>query len=126
MSQRYLVDLTIGTPPQHFALALDSGSTDIWVPTANSSGCRPNCPPPTFDPADSATIRALGLPFNATYGLTPDLRVPGEYYNDTLRLGRAIIPNMTGRQAIRSSSFVNAFQVNAVHISMLTSMVSCW
>ena len=97
--QRYLVNLTIGTPPQHFALAIDTGSADLWVPKPNSTGCQPNCPPPTFNVADSSTIRALGLPFNATYGLTPDLQVTGEYYNDTLHLGSAVIPNMTGKHA---------------------------
>lgn len=97
LQQRCLVNLTIGTPPQSFALALDSASTDIWVPTANSSACRPNCPPPTFEPATSSTINELDIGFNATYGLTPDLQVTGEYYTDTLKSGGAVIPNMTGK-----------------------------
>jgi hypothetical protein len=27
----YLVNATVGTPPQHFSLQLDTGSSDIWV-----------------------------------------------------------------------------------------------
>lgn len=96
--------MAIGTPPQTFALALDSASTDVWVPTANSSGCRPNCPPPTFDPANSSTIKELDIIFNATYGLTPDLQVTGEYYNDTLKVGNAIIPDMTGKSLSANKS----------------------
>lgn len=93
--QRYLINLTVGTPPVSFAVTADTGSADLWFPLANSSGCSPNCPPPTYDPSASSTSIDLGYPFNSTYGLTPDLQVTGEYYNDTVHLGSAVIPQMT-------------------------------
>ena len=93
--QRYLNNVTVGIPPVSFAVTADTGSADLWFPLANSSGCFPNCPPPTYDPTASSTSVDLGYPFNATYGLTPDLQVTGEYYNDTVHLGSAVIHQMT-------------------------------
>ena len=77
---------------------LDTGSSDLWVPAPNSSGCLPDpCPFPTFDLANSSTASATGLTFNASYGSRPDLQVVGPYINDTVRIGGAVIPNMTGK-----------------------------
>ena len=83
--QRYNINIAIGTPPQPFSLLFDTASTDVWVPQANSTGCASNCPP-GFDfnlTASSSTV-ATGIPFDARYGLTPDLAVIGHYYNDTV------------------------------------------
>jgi hypothetical protein len=34
----YLINVTVGTPPQQFSLQLDTGSSDIWVSWTRSSG----------------------------------------------------------------------------------------
>jgi hypothetical protein len=95
--QRYTMNVTLGTPPQRFGLTIDSGSADTWVPAANSSGCAPSCPPGySYDPSASSTIVDLDLVFNATYGLTPEFHMVGEYYNDTVGIGDARIADMTG------------------------------
>lgn len=35
----YMVNVTIGTPPQPLTLQLDTGSSDTWVPGANTTVC---------------------------------------------------------------------------------------
>lgn len=43
----YFASVAIGNPGQKFDLQLDTGSSDIWVPSASSATCRsknPGCP----------------------------------------------------------------------------------
>jgi len=35
----YFASCTVGTPPQKLTLQLDTGSSDIWVPSVDSSAC---------------------------------------------------------------------------------------
>lgn len=41
----YFIELGIGTPPQPVQLAIDTGSSDMWVPLTNASHClKSECP----------------------------------------------------------------------------------
>jgi hypothetical protein len=96
--QHYLVNITVGTPPNLYTVMFDTGSTDFWLPAWNSSGCAPNpCKPGTFNPAASETAVDINIPFNVSYGLTPGSGMLGEYYNDSVSLGSAALTRQTVR-----------------------------
>jgi hypothetical protein len=84
--QRYNISVSVGNPSQSFNLLFDTGASDVLLPKANSSGCAPTCPP-GFDSFPSSSVVDLHIPYDARYGLTPDLAVIGEYYNDTVAIG---------------------------------------
>jgi hypothetical protein len=87
-NQRYNISIAVGTPPQTYNILFDTGSTDVWVPNVNSSGCAPNCPAGFgFIPSTSSSIVGPTEIYDARYGLTPDLAIRGNYYNDTISVG---------------------------------------
>lgn len=91
----YSVNLTIGTPPQSFLLDLDTGSTDLWVNTANSVYCLDgNCYGGTFDPSNSSTynVEYAGA-FNITYA--DNSNASGDYSTDVVQIGNITLTNQT-------------------------------
>ncbi|KAI1853580.1 hypothetical protein JX266_001564 [Neoarthrinium moseri] len=96
--QRYLLNVTVGTPPQPFSLIIDTASADFLLPLPNSTGCAPEaCPLGSYDPADSQSSRALGTPYNAIFGVvpSPETTAEGAYFSDSVEVGGLSIPNMT-------------------------------
>ncbi|KAL5411729.1 hypothetical protein PMIN04_010155 [Paraphaeosphaeria minitans] len=75
----------------------DTGSPFTWVPSASSQACTPNCPLPVWNPNASSTAVDIHAVFNASYGLTPDIIMFGEFYNDTIGIG-----SVTPRSALFS------------------------
>ena len=70
----------------------DTASPFLWVPSASSSACTPSCPLPVWNPNASSTAVDIHEVFNVSYGLTPDNIMLGEFYNDTIGIGSAQIP----------------------------------
>ncbi|XP_017726240.1 PREDICTED: pepsin F-like [Rhinopithecus bieti] len=63
----YIGIITIGTPPQEFKIILDTGSTDLWVPSIYcASQARTNHN--IFNPLLSSTFRVSGRPISIAYG----------------------------------------------------------
>ena len=92
----YLINVTIGSPPQRFALQLDTGSSDIWVPSVRSDIClyhRDTCFLGAFDRTRSTTFQSITAGgFRISY--QDNSNVTGDYFSDTLTIGTQSIKNM--------------------------------
>ncbi|KAG0324004.1 hypothetical protein BG004_003568, partial [Podila humilis] len=88
------VALTLGTPPQPFSLAIDTGSPVTWV---TSTSCRVGgCLDITqqFDCAMSSTCRTSATPFNSSY--VSGSGVSGMYIQETYNLGAMVFKGIVG------------------------------
>ncbi|KAL9560128.1 hypothetical protein MBANPS3_000092 [Mucor bainieri] len=81
MRTEYMATVHIGTPAQAFNVILDTGSSDLWIP---SKSCSKNlCPYNAFDPKKSSTYKDLDQPFDILYGTAYAV---GEYGSDSVAL----------------------------------------
>ncbi|KAI8990318.1 aspartic peptidase domain-containing protein [Pilobolus umbonatus] len=99
---QYLVEVSIGTPGQKFAVTLDTGSADLWVP---SNQCPTSaCPFSRFNPEASSTFNNLDKPFGIQYGIGS---VNGTYVTDTVSIGGATIQNQQFGLALTTADILN-------------------
>ncbi|XP_038675944.1 gastricsin-like [Scyliorhinus canicula] len=63
----YYGSITVGTPPQSFTVLLDTGSSNLWVPSVYcySTSCDNHA---KFDPSQSSTFSSTGKSFSMSYG----------------------------------------------------------
>ncbi|ORY93447.1 aspartic peptidase domain-containing protein [Syncephalastrum racemosum] len=86
----YMMNISIGTPPQPFTLLLDTGSSTTWVPIA---GCGQFCGSPahTLKTTASSTFTTDNLIFSVRYG---EGFSRGFYAKDTVTLAGGVkVPN---------------------------------
>ncbi|GLB43271.1 putative aspartic peptidase A1 [Lyophyllum shimeji] len=95
----YSAEISLGTPPQKFLIDVDTGSSNLWVP---SSGCKsPACAKHRkYDSAASSTYKANGTKFTLQYGAGS---VEGFYSQDVLRVGDLLIQTQTFGEAVQES-----------------------
>lgn len=92
----YLINVTIGTPPQSFSLQLDTGSSDLWVPSVRSSACTQYsgyCTLGAYDDTASTTFHSIA-PNGFEISYQDNSRVRGDYFSDTLTVGTQSIKSM--------------------------------
>ncbi|XP_055470099.1 pepsin A-5 [Psammomys obesus] len=79
----YIGIISIGTPPQEFKVVLDTGSSDLWVPSiyCSSPACAHH---KTFNPLRSSTFLVSGRPVNIAYGSG---EMSGFLAYDTVKIG---------------------------------------
>lgn len=89
----YHIDVYLGSNKQKTTVSLDTGSSDLWVPSNN------------YNAGSSSTSKDTGSPFTIAY--VDGTRTLGEYYLDTLQFENAapIIPNFEFARSSVSGGF---------------------
>lgn len=101
----YVVDVTVGTPPQKLSLIVSSSTGDTWVPDANTDSCSPewyysrysyyedfNIPEPlcewgSFNKSLSQTYLPANSRYSSFSGYVDQTTVSGENLTDKLVVG---------------------------------------
>ncbi|RCI11937.1 putative aspartyl protease [Ophiocordyceps polyrhachis-furcata BCC 54312] len=94
----YFMNVTIGTPGQELALQLDTGSSDVWVPSSNAKLCREQsgggCSLGSFNVEESETFdNDTNSLFAIAYQDQSSSR--GTYFKDQFLIGMASLPQFT-------------------------------
>jgi len=102
----YFANASLGTPPQDFRLHIDTGSSDLWVNSADSRLCteRGNeCGESgAYSANDSSTYQYVNSVFNISY--VDGSGAAGDYATDTFRFGGQTIDDMQFGIGYTSSS----------------------
>lgn len=91
----YYADVSLGTPGQNFRLHINTGASDMWVNTANSTLCSTNnnCGNSgTYSANRSSTYKYVNGAFNISY--TDGEGAAGDHATDTLSIGGQVIRDM--------------------------------
>ncbi|KAI8969274.1 aspartic peptidase domain-containing protein [Mycotypha africana] len=117
---QYLVDISVGTPPQNFSVTLDTGSADLWIP---GKFCpKTECPNNLFDEAKSSTFKDLGQSFGLTYGIGS---VNGTYVTDTVSISGATVQNQQfGLASYTKQILTNPNTITAENVGATTMATS--
>jgi len=105
MNAQYYSEITIGTPPQTFKVILDTGSSNLWVPSTKctSIACFLHA---KYDSSASSTYKANGSAFSIHYGSGS---MEGFVSSDLLTIGDIAIHNQDFAEATKEPGLAFAF-----------------
>lgn len=97
MDAQYYGEIGLGSPPQSFSVVFDTGSANLWVPSAKCKGFNLPCLlHHKYNSRRSNTYVADGTPFAIKYGSGS---MAGFVSRDTLHIGGLEIKNVTFAEA---------------------------
>jgi saccharopepsin len=105
LNAQYFAEITLGTPPQSFKVILDTGSSNLWVPSkqCTSIACFLHA---KFDSSSSTTYKANGSEFSIQYGSGS---MEGFVSNDVLTIGDLEISGLDFAEATKEPGLAFAF-----------------
>ncbi|KAK2466242.1 hypothetical protein APHAL10511_001884 [Amanita phalloides] len=105
LNAQYYAEIELGNPAQSFKVILDTGSSNLWVPSAKctSIACFLHA---KYDSSSSSTHKANGTQFSIKYGSGS---MEGFVSNDVLRIGDLSIPNQDFAEAVKEPGLAFAF-----------------
>ncbi|KAG5362981.1 Saccharopepsin [Yarrowia sp. B02] len=105
LNAQYYTEIEIGTPPQKFNVILDTGSSNLWVPSVqcNSIACYLH---QKYDSSASSSYSANGTAFEIQYGSGS---MEGFVSQDTLKLGSLVLPEQDFAEATSEPGLAFAF-----------------
>ncbi|KAG5732375.1 Vacuolar protease A [Termitomyces sp. T112] len=105
MNAQYYSEITLGTPPQTFKVILDTGSSNLWVPSVQctSIACFLHT---KYDSSGSSTYKANGSEFSIRYGSGS---MEGFVSQDILTIGDLKISRQDFAEATKEPGLAFAF-----------------
>ncbi|KAH9062721.1 aspartic peptidase A1 [Lactarius vividus] len=105
MNAQYYTEISLGTPPQNFKVILDTGSSNLWVPSTQctSIACFLHT---KFDSSASSTYKPNGTAFSIRYGSGS---MEGFVSRDHLTIGDLTIQGQLFAEAVKEPGLAFAF-----------------
>lgn len=105
LNAQYYTEIQLGTPGQTFKVILDTGSSNLWVPSSDCSSlaCFLHS---RYNHDSSSTYKANGTEFAIRYGSGS---LEGYISQDTLQLGDLVIPKQDFAEATNEPGLAFAF-----------------